>query len=60
MPAGAGIFQADVQIRGRQARACLLGPFDQDDRPIVEQFVEPGFPPFMRIAKSIEIKVIEV
>lgn len=50
----------DVQIgRGEQTPGAL-GPFNQNDGIFLEDLSEPGIQPFTWIAKSIEIKVIEV
>jgi len=54
------MYQLNVKIGRRQHRARLLGPFDHNDRCVVENIAKTCVQPFSRITKSIKIKVIEV
>lgn len=60
LPTGVGIFEVNVEIGRRKHVARLFRPFDQNDRIFLQNISKSGIHPFIRIAKSIKIKVIEV
>ena len=52
--------QDHAEVRWRQIRAGLVGPFDQTDALPCKVFVQTGFKVFLWLIQPIEIKVIQV
>jgi len=54
------MIDVNIKVRRRQQWARLLRPFDQDNGVFLKNVAKSCVQPFVRLAKSIKIKVIEV